>query len=227
MPVTNVSSDPTTLALTIVADYPVSVDRRWEAYADPRQLKRFWGPVEWPATYTRHDMAVGGESHYYMTGPDGPRAGGWFRFLAIEPRRRIELEDGFANDNGRMNSDMPTMRMVFTFEATKTGSRFTSVTQFPHAAAMEQVLQMGMMEPKLLNDTQVRVSRVIRGTVAQVWRAHHDATLMRRWFLGPDGWTMPVCEIATAVGGRHRHEWENTANGQSKRPANRPRGHIA
>lgn len=69
-------------------------------------------------------------------------------------------------------------------------------------------------EAKLLSDTQVRVSRVIRGTVEQVWRAHHDASLMQRWLLGPDGWSMPVCEIATTVGGRYRYEWENTQLGQ-------------
>ena len=62
MPITSVSSDPATLTLTVVADYPVTVERLWEAYADPRQLERFWGPVEWPATFTRHDLVVGGES---------------------------------------------------------------------------------------------------------------------------------------------------------------------
>jgi uncharacterized protein YndB with AHSA1/START domain len=240
MPITNVSSDPKALTLTVVADYPVSVARLWEAYADPRQLERFWGPVEWPATFTRHDMAVGGESHYFMTGPNGERAHGWFRFLAVEPQRRIEVEDGFGDTYSTRNAEMPTMRMVFSFSATKSGSRFTCVTTFPSTAAMEQLVQMGMMEgmrsamgqidavladlasfaagratdAKLLSDTQVRVSRVIRGTVDQVWRAHHDPALMKRWMLGPDGWTMPVCESATNVGERYRYEWEKDDKSQ-------------
>lgn len=240
MPITTVSSDPKALTLTVVADYPASVERLWEAYADPRQLERFWGPVEWPATFTRHDMAVGGESHYHMTGPDGTRAHGWFRFLKVEPQRCFEVEDGFAHEDGRRNTEMPTMRMRFDFESTATGSRFTSVTHFPSIEAMEQLVQMGMMEgmqsamgqidavladlasfaasrvteAQVLSDTQVRVSRVISGTVEQVWRAHHDPSLMRRWLLGPDGWTMPVCEIATTVGGRYRCEWEKTETSQ-------------
>ncbi len=52
------------------------------------------------------------------------------------------------------------------------------------------------VEAQILSDTQVRVARVIRGSVEQVWRAHNDADLMKQWLLGPDGWTMPVCEIA-------------------------------
>ncbi len=31
---------------------------------------------------------------------------------------------------------------------------------------------------------------------------------MKRWLLGPDGWTMPVCEIATNPGDHYRFEWE-------------------
>ncbi|MCL4818641.1 MAG: SRPBCC domain-containing protein [Vicinamibacteria bacterium] len=234
MPITSVTSDPAALTLTVVADYAVPVERLWEAYSDPRQLERFWGPVEWPATFTRHDMAVGGRSHYYMTGPDGQKAGGWWRFLAVEPLRRIEVEDGFGDENGEPNPKMPSMRMVFEFSATETGSRFESVTFFPSLEAMEQLVKMGMMEglksamsqidavladlaafaasrateAQMLSDTRVRISRVIRGSVQDVWRAHHEPKLIQRWLLGPDGWTMPVCQVATKVGERYRYEWE-------------------
>ena len=46
----------------------------------------------------------------------------------------------------------------------------------------------------------MRVSRVIRGPVETVWRAHHDKELVQRWLLGPDGWSMPVCDLAAADG---------------------------
>lgn len=146
MPITSVSSDADALTLTVVGDYPVPVERLWEAYADPRQLERFWGPETWPATFTRHDVAVGGRSEYYMTGPDGSTSRGWWRFVAVEPGRRMEVEDGFAHEDGRPNDDMPAMRMVFTFEPTATGSRFTSVTHFPSLEAMQQLTEMGMVE---------------------------------------------------------------------------------
>ncbi|TVP45779.1 MAG: ATPase [Gemmatimonadales bacterium] len=234
MPITSVASDPDTLTLTVVGEYDVPLERLWQAFVDPRQLERFWGPVEWPATFTRHDMAIGGQSRYYMTGPDGTRAHGWFRFLVIEPGRRIEVEDGFALDDGSPNPAMPTMRMSFAFEETPTGSRFTGVTRFESVEAMEQVLEMGMeegmrsamgqldgvladlaafaadrrTEAQLLGETKARVSRIIRGTPEAVWRAHHDPALLKRWLLGPDGWTMPVCEVGEGVGESYRYGWE-------------------
>jgi uncharacterized protein YndB with AHSA1/START domain len=234
MPITSVTSDAAALTLTVVGDYPVPVERLWDAYADPRQLEKFWGPESWPATFTRHDMAVGGRSQYYMTGPDGSTSHGWWRFLRIEPGRRFEVEDGFAHEDGRPNQAMPTMRMVFTFEPTPSGSRFVSVTRFPSVEAMERLVEMGMLEglrsalgqldhvltdlasfaadrttgAQILDDTRVRISRIVRGTVQEVWRAHHDAALLKRWLLGPDGWTMPVCEVASRVGDSFRYEWE-------------------
>lgn len=241
MPITSVTSDADALTLTVVGDYPVPVERLWKAYADPRQLEKFWGPETWPATFVRHDMAAGGMSQYYMTGPDGTKSHGWWRFLAVEPERSFEVEDGFANADGSPNDAMPTMRMVFTFEPTSSGSRFTSVTRFPSLEAMEKLVQMGMMEglksalgqlddvladlasfaadlptaAQILDDTRVRIARVIRGTVEQVWRAHHEAELLRRWLLGPDGWTMPVCEVADEVGDSYRYEWES-ASGEER-----------
>lgn len=234
MPVTSVEKDLDALTMTIVADFPVPVRRLWDAYADPRQIERFWGPPEFPATFTRHDVAVGGRSHYFMTGPDGSTHGGIWDFLAVDEGRSFTVRDGFAADDGTPDTELPTMEMAMSFEGTPEGSRLIMVTTFGSLEQLEQLVGMGMeegtkaamgqidavladlesfaagrgTESKILGDTKVRVSRIIRGSVDRVWLAHHDAGLMRRWMLGPDGWTMPVCDVAVAVGERYRYEWE-------------------
>lgn len=241
MPITSVTRDLATLTMTVIAEFPVPVRRLWDAYADPRQLEKFWGPPEWPATFTRHDMTVGGRSAYYMTGPDGQRSCGYWEFLAVDPPRSFEVRDGFAHPDGTPDAAMPSMRMVCSFEPTATGSRLTATTHFPSLAALEQLMEMGMeegmraamgqidavvadlasfaasraTEAQVLGDTLVRVSRVIRGSAQQVWDAHHDPALLQRWLLGPDGWTMPVCEVATSVGDTYRYEWESD-NGEGR-----------
>lgn len=146
MPITSVSSDANALTLTVVGDYPVPVERLWQAYADPRQLERFWGPETYPATFTRHEVEAGGRSEYHMAGPDGSVSRGWWRFLSVDPGRGFEVEDGFANEDGTPNETMPSMRMVFRFEPAGTGSRVTSVTHFPSTEAMQQLVDMGMEE---------------------------------------------------------------------------------
>jgi uncharacterized protein YndB with AHSA1/START domain len=81
-----------------------------------------------------------------MTGPDGTTAHGWWRFVAVEPSRRFEIEDGFADKSGRPDATMPTTRMTVTFESTPTGSRFTLVGVFPSLEAMERLAAMGMID---------------------------------------------------------------------------------
>jgi len=233
-------SNAADLTLVVVGEYPCTVERLWEAYVDPRQVERFWGPPEWPATFTRHDVQVGGESRYQMKGPDGSAANCWIKFLRVEPHRLIEVEEGFAADDGAPIPDAPPLKMRLTFESTGAGSRFTVHTRFANTEAMEEMLKIGAREAmeaslstldaviadlrsfsrelpvnaQLLSDTEVRISRVIKGSAQQVWRAHHEAALMQRWLLGPDGWTMPVCEIATKVGERYRYEWESNDKSQ-------------
>lgn len=237
MPVTSIDKDVEALTMTVVADFPVPASRLWEAYADPRQIEKFWGPPEWPATFPRHDMVVGGRSVYYMTGPDGERMNGHWKFLRVEAPHSFEFRDGFANADGTPDDDSPTMRVLFDFEDTDAGSRLTTTTWFDSVEDMQTLVEMGMEEGletamaqidqvvadltsfaagsgatlQVLDDTHVRVSRIIRGTVERVWDAHRQPELMQRWMLGPAGWTMPVCAAATAVGDPYRYEWEDSS----------------
>lgn len=235
MPVTSVTKDEEALTMVVVADFPASVERLWQAYTDPRQIEKFWGPKEYPATFTRHDAAPGGRSDYVMTGPDGEAMKGYWAWQSVETGTSFEVLDGFAQQDGSPNPEMPELRATFSFESTDEGSRVTSVTHFASAEDLAALVEMGMEQglresmaqidgvladlatfaadlpvmAQILSDTQVRVSRVIHGSPALVWRAHHVKELMQKWMLGPDGWTMPVCEVATEVGDAYRYEWTN------------------
>lgn len=146
MPVVEIRKDPEKLTMTVVAHFAAPVTRVWAAYADPRQLERFWGPPTWPAKFVRHDFVVGGRSEYYMTGPDGEQSGGFFEFLAIDEPHAFEVLDGFLGPDGKPTEGMPTMTMRFTFEPHEGGTRMMTVTTFPSLEALEQVLAMGMEE---------------------------------------------------------------------------------
>jgi len=108
----------------------------WDAYTDPRQLERFWGPPTWPATFTRHDFKVGGRAEYFLALPDGGKWNGSWKFTAVNPPNSFAAVDG--EDNAE-DENMPAS-MKFSFETTPTGSRLTIVTQFSSVEAMEQTI---------------------------------------------------------------------------------------
>jgi uncharacterized protein YndB with AHSA1/START domain len=134
VPITSVTKDPETLTLTLVADFPVPQQRLWDAWADPRQLKRFWGPPFAPSTFTHHDFTVGGRAEYFLTGPNGEKWSGSWKFTAVDPIDSFEAYDG--DDN--VGDEYGPASMVFAFETTATGSRMTGVIRFSTVEAMEQ-----------------------------------------------------------------------------------------
>jgi len=141
MPVTSVTKDAAKLTLTLVADFPVPQQRLWDAFADARQLERFWGPPFAPSTFTHHDFRVGGRAEYFLTGPNGEKWTGSWKFTAVNPISSFEANDG---DDNAFDPHGPAS-MTFTFETTKTGSRMTSVTRFASMEALEHTVP-GMEE---------------------------------------------------------------------------------
>lgn len=234
MAITSIDTDHDALTVTFIADFTVPRQRLWDAYVDPRQIERFWGPPSWPATFTQHDVRPGGRSNYYMTGPDGERSGGFWEFVTIHAPESFEVIDGFANADGTVNSEMPTVRMVLEFHEMDNDSRLVVTTHFDTTEALDQLIEMGMLEGsreamgqiddvladyesfaaahstqlQLLGDTQARTSRWFAMNIDDLWRAHHDSGLMRQWMLGPDGWMLSVCEVGTRPGDTFRYEWE-------------------
>src|SRR5262245_65005371 len=63
------------------------------------------------------------------------------------------------------------------------------------------------------SDREVQVKRSFRAPQALVYRAYTEPELVRRWLLGPPGWSMPLCEMDVRVGGRYRWRWRNDQDG--------------
>lgn len=140
------TKDVENLTLTLVAEFDATPDRVWDVWEDPRKLERWWGPPTFPATFTRHEFVVGGESRYFMTGPAGETPRGWWRIDAIDKPRRLDFANGLAGDDGEPAPDVEPMSGYVTFEATDSGTRMTAVTHFIDAAQMQTMLDMGMQE---------------------------------------------------------------------------------
>jgi uncharacterized protein YndB with AHSA1/START domain len=145
VPIIRVDKDLDNHTMTVVAEYDAPVERVWQIYADPRKLERVWGPPTWPATVVDHDLSPGGRVTYFMTGPDGEKSAGYWDVLEVEPTHRFVVEDGFADDDGRPNRDMPTTRMELELtERTGGGTTMTVVSTFASPDAMKQMIEMGM-----------------------------------------------------------------------------------
>ena len=72
---------------------------------------------------------------------------------------------------------------------------------------------MSKLTLKTEGDTHVIVTRRFAASPEAVYRAHLDPKIVQKWLLGPDGWTMPVCDLDARAGGKFRYEWKHETNG--------------
>lgn len=57
------------------------------------------------------------------------------------------------------------------------------------------------------NDREIVMTRVFDAPRALVFDAFTKPELLRRWFQGPPGWSLVVCELDLKVGGAYRYVW--------------------
>lgn len=146
MTVTSVEKDYDKLQIVLTAEFAAPIERVWDLWADPRKLERWWGPPTWPATVVEHSLEPGGRVTYYMTGPEGEKAGGWWKITSANPPSSLEFVDGFADSEGNPVDSLPTQ--VATVELTSQGSGTHMVmrSQLNSREQMDKLVDMGMIE---------------------------------------------------------------------------------
>ena len=68
----------------------------------------------------------------------------------------------------------------------------------------------GLLKLTTRGDREVVMTRTFDAPRQLVWDCLTKPDLVRRWLLGPPGWTMPVCQIDLRVGGAFRYLWRHT-----------------
>lgn len=59
----------------------------------------------------------------------------------------------------------------------------------------------------LPTEREILIERDFGAPRSLVFDAFTKPELVRRWLLGPPGWTMPVCQIDLRAGGAYRYVW--------------------
>lgn len=62
----------------------------------------------------------------------------------------------------------------------------------------------------MVSDEEIAISRAFDAPRQLVFDAHTKPEHLTQWLLGPEGWTMPVCEIDLRPGGSWRFAWQHS-----------------
>ncbi|MFA4929851.1 MAG: SRPBCC domain-containing protein, partial [Patulibacter sp.] len=139
----------------IVADFAAPVERIWQVYADPRQLERVFGPPTYPATFVDHTLEPGSRSTYFMTSPEGEKHAGLWNIATVDEPQEFTFEDAFADLDFNPVAEMPVSQNSYGFASHEGGTRATYVSTYTSAEALQQVLDMGIVEGATLAINQI------------------------------------------------------------------------
>ena len=60
-----------------------------------------------------------------------------------------------------------------------------------------------------LSDKEIRMTRIFDAPRDLVFDAFTKPELIKRWMFGPEGWSLPVCELELKAGGTMRYVWQH------------------
>ena len=115
--------------ITRIYDAPVKMV--WEAWTDPQQVGKWWGPRGFTITTHAQDIKVGGIWHYTMHGPDGVDYPNKTKFLEVEKYSRLVYDHG-GNDE---KAPMFRVNVQFSESAGKTKMEMSMTLPTAEAAA--------------------------------------------------------------------------------------------
>ncbi len=123
-------SKPNEIKITRVYDAPV--EAVWDAWTDPVQTAKWWGPRGFTLTTHSKDLRVGGHWHYTMHGPDGTDYPNRTVYYEVELYKRLVY------DHGATDKTPPLFRVTVTFKEIGEQTEMEMIMALPTPEAAAQ-----------------------------------------------------------------------------------------
>lgn len=195
--------------INITRLYDAPLKAVWDAWTDPGQVAKWWGPRGFTLTTHRKEIKTGGVWHYTMHGPDGTDHENTTKYLAVEPRKRLVYDHGGHGDRP------PLFRVTVIFSEVDQGRTkvdMTSTLPSPEAAAeMRTFIKRAggdstwdrlaeYLEKQASGTDKFVIARAFDVPVAQMFDVWTSPKHLAQW-LPPAGFTMEFIECDIRVGG--------------------------
>ncbi len=118
----------------------------WDCHTKRELLDRWFAPKPL-TTKTKHmEFKAGGYWHYAMITPDGQSFWSRLDYQTINPIDGYTALDGFSDEAGVVNPDMPRARWDVAFTDAKERTLVTTVVVYSSAEDVQKVIDMGLKE---------------------------------------------------------------------------------
>jgi uncharacterized protein YndB with AHSA1/START domain len=140
---TEVLKDLPNKRIAIIREFDASPDMVWRAWTESKFLDQWWAPKPWTAKTKSLNFADGGIWLYAMSGPDGTTVWSIVEFKSIKTLSSFQAVSFFCDENGRKNTDFPSMHWKNVFISAGDHTRVEVEISFTKEADLEKIIQMG------------------------------------------------------------------------------------
>lgn len=123
------------IVISRVFDAPLEMV--WDAWTDPKQVVKWWGPRGFTTTIHEMDVRPGGVWHHTMHGPDGANYPGKSVFAEVIKHKRIVL----SHSGGKEGGPAANFKSTWSFEVEGEQTKVTIRMVFDSAEARERVVR--------------------------------------------------------------------------------------
>lgn len=130
--------------LTVSREFDAGRQLVWDCHTKRELLDRWFAP-EGLSTKTKHmDFRDGGYWHYAMITPDEQYYWNRLDYLTIDPIDNYTAMDGFCDEAGMVNPDMPRSKWDVTFADAGHRTCVTTTVVYASPDDLQKAIDMGM-----------------------------------------------------------------------------------
>ncbi|GLQ90766.1 SRPBCC family protein [Dyella flagellata] len=133
-------------SITVKREFAAGRQLVWDCHTKRELLDRWFAPKPL-TTKTKHmEFKEGGYWHYAMITPEGESFWNRLDYQAIRPIDGYIALDGFCDESGVVNPDMPRSRWSVAFSDAQERTLVTTVVQYNSAEDVQKVIDMGLKD---------------------------------------------------------------------------------
>ena len=190
---------PNSNELKIVRVYDAPIEKVWDAWTDPKQKAKWWGPRGFSITTKSKDLKSGGQWIYTMHGPDGVDYPNVTTFFIVEPLKRLEYDHG-ANENQKAlfrvnvlfseDDGMTTMNMTMTFDSSEKAKELSHFIKTANGNSTWD--RLGEYIDETVNHKNIfLLNRVFETSIEKIFEMFTDPVHIEKW-QPPTGFGMKI-----------------------------------
>lgn len=132
--------------LTIKREFAAPRQLVWDAHTKSELLNQWFAPKPMTTKTKSMDFSEGGHWVYAMIEPNGTEYWGRMDYIKINPIESYTGLDGFCDNNGELNPDLPRASWDVQFKDMGEHAMVINVVTYNSLSDIETVINMGMEE---------------------------------------------------------------------------------